>query len=69
MNKYALVLFLGIVMIASTISISFSEAIIPEKIPDVVKIHAPPFKAKIIDANGWRAVIVPLLTTTNNPSQ
>jgi len=27
------------------------------------------FKAKIIDANGWRAVIVPLLTTTNNPSQ
>ena len=69
MNKYALVLFLGIVMIASTISISFSEAIIPEKIPDVVKIHAPPFKAKIIDANGWRAVILPLLTTTNDPSQ
>jgi len=69
MNKYALVLFLGIVMIASTISISFSEAIIPENLPDVVKIHAPPFKAKIIDANGWRAVIVPLLTTTNDPSQ
>ncbi len=30
MNTYALVLFLGIVMIASTISISFSEAILPE---------------------------------------
>jgi len=69
MNKYALVLFLGIVMTASTISISFSEAIIPENLPDVVKIHAPPFKDKIIDANGWRAVITPLLTTTNNPSQ
>ena len=53
-------------MIGSTYSMSSSYAL-PQNLPDVVKIHAPPFKEKIIDANGWRAVIMPLLTTTNDP--
>ena len=66
MNKTFLVIFLGLVMIGLTYGMSSSYAL-PQNLPDVVQIHAPPFKAKIIDANGWRAVIMPLLTTTNSP--
>lgn len=53
-------------MIGLTYGMSSSYAL-PQNLPEVVQIHAPPFKAKIIDANGWRAVIMPLLTTTNSP--
>jgi len=63
---HALVLFLGIVMISSTISISSSEAILPVNLPDVSQ---APFKVKVIEAGELRAEVRPLYTTFGNPSK
>ena len=60
MNIHALVIFLGIVMISSTISISSSDALLPENLPEVSQ---APYKVKVIEANGFIAKIKPLLTT------
>jgi len=66
MNKYALVLFLAIVMIASTISISFSEALLPEDLPEVSQAHFP---TQIIKHGNLVAFVKPLYTTYgDNPA-
>jgi len=63
MIKTALVLFLGIIMIGSTYSMSSSYAQ-PQNLPDVSQ---APFKVRVIDSDGLRAEIRPLITTAGNP--
>jgi len=65
MNKYALVLFLGIVMITSIISISSSDALLPEKLPDVSQ---APYHVLVIEGENIIAYARPLYTTLNDPS-
>lgn len=64
MNKTALVLFLGIIMIGSTYSISSSFAL-PQNLPDVSQV---PFKVRVIEGNGFTAFVKPLYTVADNPS-
>lgn len=63
MIKTALVLFLGIIMIGSTYSMSSSYGL-PQNLPDVSQ---APFKVRVIDSDGLRAEIRPLITTAGNP--
>ncbi len=64
MNKTALVLFLGIIMIGSTYSISSSFAL-PQNLPDVSQ---APFKVRAIEGNGFIAFVKPLYTVADDPS-
>jgi len=64
MNKYALVLFLAIVMIASTISISFSEALLPEDLPEVSQ---APSHVRVIEGENIIAYARPLYTSLDDP--
>ena len=63
MIKTALVLFLGIIMIGSTYSMSSSYAL-PEDLPDVAK---APFKVKVIKTDKFVAFARPLITTIGDP--
>ena len=63
MIKTALVLFLGIIMIGSTFSMSSSYA--PEDLPDVAK---APFKVKVIKTDKFVAFARPLITTVDDPA-
>jgi len=65
MNMHALVLFLGIVMISSTISISSSEAILPVNLPDVSQ---APYHVRVIEGENIIAYARPLYTSPDDPS-
>ncbi len=61
---YLLSIFLGIVMIALAISIPFSEAILPENLPE--KSQAP-YNVRIIEGENIIAYVRPLYTSHDNP--
>lgn len=74
MNIKILIILLTIGLVLGTYSISNSalaqneHATVPD-LPENASFHAIPFKEIIIDANGYRAVFKPLITTTNDPSE
>jgi len=65
MNKYALVIFLGIVMISSTYSISSSDALLPANLPDVSQ---APDHVRVIEGENIIAYARPLYTSLDDPS-
>jgi hypothetical protein len=65
MNIHALVIFLGIVMISSTIGISSSDALLPENLPEVS--HAPDH-VRVIEGENIIAYARALLTTVDDPN-
>jgi len=65
MNMHALVIFLGIIMISSTISISSSDALLPENLPDVSQ---APDHVRVIEGENIIAYARTLLTTVDDPN-
>jgi len=65
MNMRVLVLFLGIIMISSTISVSSSEAFLPENLPDQSKASS---HVRVIEGENLIAYARPLYTSVDNPS-
>lgn len=65
MNTRVLVLFLGIIMISSTIGISSSEAILPENLPDASQ---APYHVRVIEGENIIAYARPLYTSLDDPS-
>jgi hypothetical protein len=65
MNIHAFVLFLGIIMISSTIGASSSEAILPENLPDESQ---APYHVKIIEGENIIAYARLLYTSPDDPS-
>jgi len=65
MNIHALVIFLGIVMISSTISISSSDALFPKNLPEVSQ---APDHVRVIEGENIIAYARALLTTVDDPN-
>ncbi|GEM_PF-1125327 len=65
MNVHALVIFLGIVMISSTIGISSSDALLPENLPEVSQ---APDRVRVIEGENIIAYARALLTTVDDPN-
>ena len=72
-KKVVLTGFIASLLFVSLIAYSLpalaqnEHATVPD-LPENASFHAIPFKETIIDANGYRAVFKPLITTTNDPS-
>jgi len=64
-NSAILILFLGIVMISSTVAFSSSEAILPENLPDVSQASS---HVRIIEGENIVAYARPLYTSLDDPS-
>ena len=62
---YGLVVFLGIIMLTSTFSISPSEAILPEKLPEQSQAS---YHVRVIEGENIIAYARPLYTTLDNPN-
>ena len=62
---HVLVLFLGIIMISSTISVSSSEAFLPENLPDASQ---APNHVRVIEGENIIAYARPLYTSLDDPS-
>jgi hypothetical protein len=65
MNMRVLVLFLGIIMISSTVSVSSSEAFLPENLPDASQ---APNHVRVIEGENIIAYARPLYTSLDDPS-
>jgi len=65
LNMRVLVMFLGIIMITSTISIYSSEAILPENLPDVSQASS---HVRVIEGENLIAYARPLSTSLDNPT-
>ena len=63
--KHLLILILGIILISSTFSISSSEAMLPENLPDSSQ---APYKVRIIQGENIIAYALPLYTSSDDPS-
>ena len=63
----ALLLFVSLIAYSLPALAQNEHATVPD-LPENASFHAIPFKETIIDANGYRAVFKPLITTTNDPS-
>ncbi|HSG84263.1 MAG TPA: trypsin-like serine protease, partial [Nitrosopumilus sp.] len=65
MNIRVLVIFLGIIMISSTISVSSSEAFLPENLPEQSQ---APSHVRVIEGENLIAYARPLYTSPDDPS-